>query len=200
MKKLHPTQVKLLEIFKSNVDYSLTIREMQDILNLSSTSVVHHHILQLEKKGLLRRDNDNFTNYKIVSDDNSELTYLDLYGLVECGPNGRIVDSNPLDRIPVSNKMFNFDLSECFLVKANGDSMEPKIYNGDIVLAKRSNFIESGKIAICVNNEKALIKKVKQVDDEIHLLSLNKRYSHIVADRENFFVEGIVKSVLTNAI
>ena len=44
MKKLHPTQQKLLEILKVQFEDPLTIREIQSKLDLSSPSVVHHHI------------------------------------------------------------------------------------------------------------------------------------------------------------
>ncbi|HOV15040.1 MAG TPA: S24 family peptidase [Spirochaetota bacterium] len=199
MKKLHPTQIKLLEILKSNLNYSLTIREIQDLLNLSSTSVVHHHLCQLEKKGYLKKNNNNSVDYQVISPENEDLIYLNLYGLAECGPNGRIIDNEPLDKIPISNKMFGFDLSDCFLVKANGDSMQPKIYSGDIILAKKTNDADNGSIIVCVNNEKALIKKLEKKDGRIFLNSLNEKYESIIANKDNFIIEGVVKSVLSNS-
>ena len=53
-KRLHPAQEKLIEILTKNADQPLTIREMQDLIGASSTSVVVHHMAQLEKKGYLR--------------------------------------------------------------------------------------------------------------------------------------------------
>ena len=53
MKKneLHPVQQKLLSLLIKNSDEPLTVREMQGALSVSSTSVVAHHLTQLEKKG-----------------------------------------------------------------------------------------------------------------------------------------------------
>ena len=93
MKRLHPTQKKLLVILKDNLDDPLTIREIQDILNISSTSVVAHHINQLEKKGYLKRNPNNPKDYQVLTDSPEKLiTYLNLYGLANCGPKGSILD------------------------------------------------------------------------------------------------------------
>lgn len=65
----------------------LTIREITEILNLSSTSVTYHHLMQLEKKGYIKRNPSNPSDYQILSDEERQLTYINLYGLAECGPN-----------------------------------------------------------------------------------------------------------------
>ncbi|HPO49286.1 MAG TPA: S24 family peptidase [Spirochaetota bacterium] len=196
MKKLHPTQIKLLEILKTNTNEGLTIREIQEILNLSSTSVAFHHLSQLEKKGYLKKNGS--TDYQVLSSENEDLIYLNLYGLAECGPNGRIIGNNPIDKIPVSQKMVGLDLTDCFLVKANGNSMEPKIKTGDMVIAKKTNYAEEGSIVVCVNNEKSLIKKIEKRDGKIFLTSLNPEYSPIEAEEGKFVIEGEVKFIVSN--
>ena len=50
-KKLHDKQQAILKILEENIMDPLTIREIQELLDISSPSVVHHHIQQLEKKG-----------------------------------------------------------------------------------------------------------------------------------------------------
>ena len=54
-KELHSTQQKLLELLKNNITNPLTVRELQEELRISSPSVVHDHIQQLETNGYLRR-------------------------------------------------------------------------------------------------------------------------------------------------
>jgi len=124
MKKLHPTQQKLLELLRKNIEDPLTIRELQEELDISSTSVVAHHINQLEKKGYLKRDPNNSSNYQILSDSPEKLiTYLNLYRLAHCGPEGSILDGDPEERIPISSRIVTFPVKEAFMVKAKGDSM-----------------------------------------------------------------------------
>jgi len=51
-KNLHPIQKKLLNLLIKNIDDPLTIRDMMEILDVSSTSVIAHHLTQLEKKDI----------------------------------------------------------------------------------------------------------------------------------------------------
>ena len=79
MKKLHPIQQKLLETLKDTQDDPLTIEGLRDKLGISSKSVVHHHIRQLENKGYLRRNPSNPKDYQILSDSPEKtITYVNL--------------------------------------------------------------------------------------------------------------------------
>ena len=61
-------------------DEPLTIRELQDKCGLSSTSMVAHHMLQLEKKGYLKRNPMNPRDYQIIKNGpESPVAYLNLY-------------------------------------------------------------------------------------------------------------------------
>jgi len=194
MKSLHPTQKKLLELLKDNIAEPLTIRQLQEALGISSTSVVHHHLEQLEKKGFLRRNPANPKDYQILADSPEKtITYINLYGLAQCGQKGSILEGSPIDRIPISSKILGFSSSEAFMVKAKGNSMTPKINDGDLVIAKKSNNIDNGSIAVCVNNGEALIKKVKK-GKEIILVSTNPDYEPFVAAKD-FRIEGIVRGI-----
>lgn len=197
MKKLHPTQQKLLELLKSTTDTPYTIRELQAELGASSTSVVYHHIFQLEKKGLIRRNPSNPSDYQIISDNAGSLVYINLYGNAQCGPEGRLLDGNPTDRIPLSPKMVGIPAESAFLVRARGDSMEPRIYEGDLVLARKANFAAAGDVVVCVHNEEVLIKKFIIKENTVFLKSLNPAYKQFTPDPGAFAIEGIVKGVFS---
>lgn len=197
---LHPIQQKLLDLLVKNIDEPLTIREMQDILDVSSTSVVAHHLTQLEKKGYLKKNPANPRDYQILKDaPEKQITYLNLYGLAHCGPNGSILDGNPVERIPISIRLISFPSGEAFMVKAKGDSMEPKINESDLVIARKTDDADSGSIVVCVNDGEALIKKIKKEGRNVILISLNPKYQPFLAAR-NFKIEGEVKSVITNMV
>ena len=175
----------------------LTIREIQDLLNLSSPSVVHYHIQQLERKGYLKRNPDNPKDYRILSDPEKPITWLNLYGLARCGPDGSILDGNPIDRIPVASRILRFPIEEAFLVEANGNSMEPVIMAGDLVITKMSNLANNGDTIVCVNDSVVLIKKYNIEDNRIFLHSENaEEYPPIPADLEHFRIEGVVKGII----
>lgn len=204
--KLHPIQQRLLEILKRNDLEPITIRKIQEDLQVSSTSVVQHHIFQLEKKGYIRRNPSNPRDYQVLADNpDRQVTFLNLYGLAQCGPNGSLLDGDPVERVPISTRILGFNSSEAFLVKARGKSMAPKINDGDLVIAKKSSEAENGNIIICVNKGEALIKKIQKMtfstgQRAINLISLNQDYSPFPADEEDFHIEGVVRGVLSYSI
>lgn len=198
--QLHPVQRKLLDLLIKNIDDPLTIRELQDALDVSSTSVVSHHLIQLEKKGYLKRNPYNTRDYQVLKDNpEKQIAYLNLYGLAYCGPKGTILDDNPVDRIPIPTRLLSFPSSEGFLVKAKGDSMVPKINEGDIVVARQTNEVDSGKIIICVNKGEALIKKIQKEDQGYILVSLNPKYPPFLAS-DDFHVVGEVRGIFSNKL
>lgn len=198
MKKLHPKQQQLLELLGKNIDDPLTISELQDILQLSSSSTVHHHILQLEKKGYLKRNPNNPRDYQVLSQSpEKQVSYINLYGSAQCGPQGSILEGDPIDRIPVSSKLISFPTSEAFMVRAKGDSMEPRINERDIVIARKAESVENGHLVVCVNNGEVLIKEFQEQAGTKLLVSNNSKYKPIVVEDKNFRIEGVVKIVLS---
>lgn len=197
MKDLHASQEKLLALLKTNIDDPLTIRELQEALELGSPSVVHHHIQQLEKKGYLKRNPHNPKDYILLDDPEKPIVYINKYGLAQCGPNGSILDDNPIDRIPIASRLLKFAAEEAFIVEAKGDSMEPKIKQGDLVIAKRQNHAENGDIVVCVDDLKAIIKIYTQEPGKKAILrSLNTAKHDPFIAHDDFRVEGVVKNIL----
>jgi repressor LexA len=203
MKELHPKQKKLVQLLQDNVENPLTIRELAERLGISSTSVVHHHISQLEKKGLLKRDPNNSSNYQVLSDDpDKQIAYLNLYGMAQCGPSGSILDGNPISRIPILTSLLSFPSREAFLVKARGDSMSPEINDGDYVIVRKSNDEPHGQVVVCVNNEEVLIKRLLVGQGgKRWLSSINQDNKYMpFPSADDFRVEGLVKGLLFRRI
>ena len=197
---LHPVQKNLLTLLAEHIDDPLTVRELQDALSVTSTSVVAHHMQQLEKKGYLKRNPYNPKDYQLIKDGpESQVAYLNLYGLAACGPKGSILDGDPIDKIPIASRLLSFPAAEAFMIKAKGKSMEPKIYDGDLVIARKTSHAENGKVYVCVNNGEALIKKY-QLDGKIKILrSFNAANEPFVAAKD-FRVEGEIKAIISGKI
>lgn len=63
---------------------------------------------------------------------------------------------------------------EFFALQVKGDSMLPKLEEGDVVIVKKQEDVETGDIAIVlVNGDEATIKQVKKVDGGIMLYGFN---------------------------
>lgn len=61
-----------------------------------------------------------------------------------------------------------------FALRVCGHSMEPRILEGDVVIVRQQEDVESGDIAIVmVNGDEATVKRVKKQEDGITLIATN---------------------------
>ncbi len=198
MKTLHPKQSELLELLKNNSDNPLTIKKLSEHIGIESPGVLYHHLRQLEKKGYIKRNPQNSKDYVVLDSPENTVVYIAKYGMAQCGPNGSILEDAPIEQIPIASSLLRFSALEAFIVQARGNSMEPKIKNGDIIIAKKQNTAEHGDIVVCVFKLEALIKKISIIQGNISLVSLNQEKYHpfMVTDENDFRIEGIVKNIL----
>lgn len=202
MKALHSKQSEILELLKKNYDNPLTIKNLSRAVDIDSPGVLYHHLNQLEKKGYLKRNPNNSKDYVVLDSPEKSVIYIGKYGLAQCGPNGSLLEESPEMHIPIASSLIRFPAHEAFIVQADGDSMEPKIYDGDIVIAKKQNFAESGDIIVCSLNQQVKIKKFIQTNGLISLYSLNnQKYDPIpVSENDVFVISGVIKNILSYKI
>lgn len=82
---------------------------------------------------------------------------------------------------------------EFFALKIKGDSMEPRICEGDVVIVRKQNDVDSGDIAVVlVNSMDATVKKVIKKDTSLSLVPFNTNYDVMI-----FTPEEITKIPIT---
>ena len=75
---------------------------------------------------------------------------------------------------------------EFFGLKIHGDSMEPRMCEGDVVIVRRQDDAESGEIVIAtVNGSDATCKRLRKYRDGIELISNNPAYSPMFYSNED---------------
>lgn len=73
-----------------------------------------------------------------------------------------------------------FNRGELIALKIRGDSMEPRICNGDVVIIRLQNDIESGELAaVLINGDSATLKKIKKDKKGIYLIPFNNDYETV---------------------
>lgn len=66
---------------------------------------------------------------------------------------------------------------EFFALKIKGDSMEPKISEGDVVIVRKQSTVENGELAVVlVNGDDATVKKFYRSNNGVKLVSTNPKY------------------------
>lgn len=102
----------------------------------------------------------------------SNLTRVAVIGAVRCGPGGLAYhDIEGSELADVANP------GEYFYLRATGNSMEPRIYEGDYVLVHIQEDVESGELAVVViDGEEGTLKKVIKKGDAVILQAFNPEY------------------------
>lgn len=114
---------------------------------------------------------------------------------------GAYACSDICDYIPVviSNA---YDAENFIAIKVKGDSMYPKIEDGDTIVVRKQDSVESHSIAVVMlNSEEAVVKKIVYREDWIELRSINPEYKtrrFEGEDARQLRVVGLVKQVIKN--
>lgn len=89
---------------------------------------------------------------------------------------GVIADSNPIgtDLLPFKCAA---EAAETMTIKVTGDSMYPKIEDGDVIAVRKQTSVDSGTLAaVLIDGTDAVVKKITYGPDWIVLHSLNPEY------------------------
>lgn len=131
-------------------------------------------------------DDNNFENNMI---DNKRV--FPLLGSVKAGYD-YLARENIISYISIDKKIS--DPENYFALKVVGDSMQPVMYEDDIIIVHRQSDVESGQIAIVlVDGEEGTVKKVIKYDNYIELAAFNSYYPpRKLSKNDNFKIIGKV--------
>ncbi len=104
---------------------------------------------------------------------------IPLIGTVKAGYN-YLVQENIIGYVEVAKDIVG-NGSEFFALKIKGDSMQPVLYENDVVIVKKQDDCEDGQIAVVlINGDEATIKRVKKSSNGIWLQPFNNNYEPLV--------------------
>ena len=82
---------------------------------------------------------------------------------------------------------------EFFALKIKGDSMEPRMESGDVVIVKQQSDANSGDtVIVLVNGDDATCKKLQKTDNGIMLVSTNPKYPPMFFTKEDIQTKPVV--------
>jgi len=135
-----------------------------------------------------------------ITDTDQIIKFLPLIGSASCGvpTNHFYSDMGEYELIPIPASLYR---EGRYFVRAEGDSMLPKIHPGDEVLCDTNSYIENGNIVhYTLNNESSGIKKVV-LDENGHpvmLVPLNDKHSPIIIKPDDKIKMAKCIRVITN--
>ncbi len=167
-------QNAILAFIKSEVikrGYPPSVREIGEAVGVTSTSTVHGHLAQLEKRGLIRRNPTKPRAIEVMDEDHLHsrlLPTVPLLGKVTAGmPITAIEDIEGYMAMPSPVH----DADTVFALRVVGDSMiDAGIFSGDIVYVKRQATAVNGEIIVAMTEEgEATVKRYFREKDRIRL-------------------------------
>lgn len=143
-----------------------------------------------------KKDNSEITGISIL--DSNNICMIPLFESVSAGF-GAYADSTRIGFIPMYIET-EYDAENMLAIKVTGDSMYPKIEDGDIVVVRKQSDFENGDIAVVlIDGDEGLVKKIYYNNEKTTLVSINPEYKNMVftgSEIERISVVGVVKKII----
>jgi repressor LexA len=206
-------QRRILEAIRDSVStrgYPPSMREIGEVVGLTSSSSVKHQLSALQAKGYLRQDPNRPRALEVVmpgeeaeavildpapharSDDDDLVVRVPLVGRIAAG--GPILADQHVEDMFALPRQLTGD-GDLFLLKVSGESMiDAAICDGDWVVVRRQNDAENGDIVAALLDDEATVKTLRRRDDQVWLMPHNPAYTPI--DGTHAQIMGKVVSVM----
>lgn len=115
---------------------------------------------------------------------------IPVLGNVAAGiPISAVEDILDYEEVPISWQ----NQGEFFALRIKGDSMEPRMESGDVVIVKQQSDANSGDTVIAlVNGDDATCKRLEKTDNGIMLVSTNTKYPPMFFSKEDIVNKPVV--------
>jgi SOS regulatory protein LexA len=183
-----------IEKFINKHGFSPSLEEIKKHLRLSSVSTIHHHILNLEKEGLIKRAKNEPRTIELKKK-NKELVKIPLLGTIAAGKPIEAIEDKKSIEVPKSQLSKS---GEHYALTVRGNSMlDEGIQNKDIVIVRKQPTVENGETAVAlINGNEATLKKVYREKSQFRLQPANPELKPIYT--KDLTIQGKVISVIRN--
>jgi len=197
--ELSDRQAKILDYIRYVTkvrNYPPSVREIGEAVGLSSSSTVHNHLNQLERRGLIKRDPSKSRTVQLVSDAQADAqrrnaVSIPVIGNVAAGA-PILSEQNIEEHILLSSELAQDGF---FLLRVRGESMiNAGIFDGDMVLVRPQQEAPNGSIVVALVDGDATVKRLERGNGHVKLIAENPAYEPIVTS--NVSLVGVVRGVL----
>lgn len=180
--------LKAIKKFIAKNGYSPSVREVCDMMNLSSTATVFVHMRHLMNKGYITQTNNKFRTLEVLVPNEYLKTNEDVVSVPLLG---KITAGNPIEAIEFPNEYMQIPSfmipknEEVFTLRVDGMSMKNiGIYDGDIVIVKRTNSAKNGDRVVALDeNGYTTLKTFYKEDGYFRLQPENETMNPIILDK-----------------
>ena len=188
-------QREIYEYLKDHIrsrGYAPSIAEIGKQFQLSSPATVHKHLMHLEEKGLIRKQQNLSRAIEVIPESGNTLSYLVLGEIAAGKPIEALDQREVVDLLPDAKD------KDVFVLRVKGNSMiEDHIQNGDYVIVERRNVAENGETVVAlIDTDQATLKRFYRESNRIRLQPAHPDMKPIFVREGDFTIQGVVISVL----
>jgi repressor LexA len=181
--------------------YSPSFEEIAAGMGLSSLATVHKHIVNLEKKNLLKRDYNRSRSIDVLPVRGLFKRQSKSPAEIALPLMGRIAAGQPIEAVENPETISLGDITrskDVFVLQVKGESMKDEhIVDGDYVLVEKSQTARDGEIVVAlVEGTDATLKRLYREGANIRLQPSNAALRPIVVPAKSVQVQGRVIGVL----
>jgi repressor LexA len=201
---LTPRQQRILNVLRDAIEkrgYPPSIREIGELVGLTSSSSVAHQLRVLEQKGFIKRDPNRPRALEVFIPElmaarralaNADDSDFDTTGIGDAMPQatmvpmlGRIAAGGPILAEERVEEIFPLPKTlvgdgTLFLLEVSGDSMvDAAICHGDYVVVRQQPNAENGEVVAAMLDGEATVKTLQKKDGQVWLLPHNDAYDPI---------------------
>lgn len=182
--------------------YPPSVREIGEVVGLSSSSTVHAHLETLQRLGYLRRDPTKPRAIEVRYDpmtgsqvERRPVRHVPLIGDVAAGT-GVLSEERVEEVLPLPED-FTGD-GNLFMLRVRGDSMiDAGILSGDFVVVRQGPEVKNGEIVVAgIPGEEATVKTYHRAKNEITLTPQNSKMEPMKFAPSDVTIFGKVVTVL----
>jgi repressor LexA len=192
-------QQRILEVirrFTAEHGYPPSVREIGERVGLSSSSTIHAHLKQLERRGLISRDPTKPRALSFGQGAPSSVVVLPIIGKVAAGL-PITAEENRDGEFAVSSD-FVPRSSEAFMLRVQGDSMvDAAILDGDLIMVRPQKTARNGEIVVAMLDGEATVKRFYKEAGRVRLQPENRTMTPIYATDVDIIgrVEAVVRRI-----
>jgi repressor LexA len=195
--RLTPKQRQVYEYVRSYTiehGYAPSLMEIRDHLGLSAVSTVHEHLVNLEAKGFLKREDHKARSSVPAAMTGTPSVTLPLLGIVMAGPPTESFVSE--ETISVPGHMVNRGVH--YGLRVLGESMrEENILPGDILVVRQTDRAERGEMVIAlVEQRENTVKRYFPERNHVRLQPSNRDLAPIRVPKHLVHIQGVVVGLL----
>ena len=206
MVRTSDTRLRILNFigrFLNERGYAPTVRDIARGCNISTPSVVQHHLNTLERQGHIRRDPAVFRSIQLVERKRGAISRVPLLGTIAAGKPIPVPTPDTWTTVPEETLQLTGEVTQgkkdIYALKVKGTSMiDAFVDDGDIVLIQQTARIEDGEMAVVwlKTEQEVTLKKIYHEAGRIRLQPANKEMKPMYYKPEDVEIQGKVSGVL----